>query len=114
MKTIISLIIAASSAFLLFGQNTKSMLPINTDFGEIVDARKYLDTPRYQYFYKATVGIVEWQRSADTMNYVLNLLGETLTVPQAREYKALFYRNFSKLQFSLDSIRLPEPQKPKK
>lgn len=107
-------LIGWSFALSLFAVEGWSLSRTHGDFFGIPPKEEvYQDTtpPKYQYFYKAQIGIAEWNMAADTLDKILPHIGESMTVDQANYYKQLFVRQLRKLQFSVDSIKLEKPKK---
>ncbi len=70
----------------------------------------FLDTPKYQYFYKAYADIYQWERAKDTLDFLLQDFGKSLSVDQSALYKSMFIRQINKIVFQVDSIKIPQPK----
>lgn len=74
--------------------------------------RAMIDTPaKYSYIYVIKTTPLEWQRSMDTLQIVLNEMGRSMSVDEANTYRNAAFRQLGRLsgRITLDSIKIKKP-----
>jgi hypothetical protein len=96
------------AAGFLFNKSHANYLPMRSQL--TMDNTTFIDTPKYQYFYKAYADIYQWERAKDTLDFLLQDFGKSLSVDQSALYKSMFIRQINKIVFQVDSIKIPQPK----